>query len=88
MFWTKTSYRKIGQIGKRDLRIVYKELHMSLEELLNHDQSISDNRKYINTLLTEICKTFEGENPYLMKSISTKKDVMYNLKTSTLLALP
>ena len=88
MFWTKTSYRKIGQIENSGLRIVYNELHMPLEGLLNHDQGISDNRKHINTLLTEICKTFEGENPYLMKSISMKKNVIYNLRISTLLALP
>ena len=46
---------------------------MSLEELLIHGQGINVHRKYINTLLTEIYKTFSGENPYFMKSISTKK---------------
>ena len=52
---------------------------MSLEELLIHDQGISIHRKHINTLLTEIHKTFSGENPYFMKSIFTKKDIIYNL---------
>ena len=46
---------------------------MFLEELLIHDQGVSVHRKYINTLLTEIYKTFSGENPYFMKSIFTKK---------------
>ena len=39
---------------------------MSLEELLIHDQDISVHRKHIDTLLTEIYKTFSGENPYFI----------------------
>ena len=61
---------------------------MSLEELLIHGQGINVHCKHINTLLTEIYKTFSGENPYFMKSISTKKDLIYNLRTSNLLTLP
>ena len=61
---------------------------MSLEELLIRDQGISVHRKHINTLLTEVYKTFSGENPYFMKSVFTKKDVIYNLRTSNLLTLP
>ena len=60
---------------------------MSLEELLIFDQGISVHRKQINTLLTEIYKTFSGENTYFMKSIFTKKDLIYNLRTSNLLTL-
>ena len=33
-------------------------------------------------------KTFSGENLYFMKSIFTKKDVIYNRRTSNLLTLP
>ena len=61
---------------------------MSLEELLIRDQGISVHRKHINTLLTEVYKTFSGENPYFLKSVFTKKDVIYNLRTSNLLTLP
>ena len=58
-----------------------------LKELLIHDQGISVHREDINTLSTEICKTFSGEHSYFMKSIFTKKDVIYNLRTSNLLTL-
>ena len=61
---------------------------MSLEELLIHDQGISVHRKHLNTLFTEIYKTFSGENPYVMKSIFTKKDEICYLRTSNLLTLP
>ena len=61
---------------------------MSLEELLIHGRCISVHRKDINTLFTEIYKTFSEENPYFMKSIFTKKDVIYYLSTSNLLTLP
>ena len=64
------------------------EPHISLEELLIQDQGINVHRKHISTLLTEIYKTFSGGNPYFMKSIFTKKDVTYNLRTSNLLTLP
>ena len=88
MFCSKTNYKKIKQIQRRSLLIVYNEPYMSLEELLIHDQGISAHRKHINILLTEIYKRFSGENPYFMKSIFTKKDVIYNLRTSNLLILP
>ena len=88
MFSSKTSYKKIEQIQKRGLRIVYNEPRMSLKELLIHDQGISVHRRHINILLTEIYKIFIGENPYFMKSIFAKKDVLYNLRTSNLLTLP
>ena len=68
--------------------MVYNEPHMSLEEVLICDQGISVHRKQINTLLTEIYETFSGENPYFMKSIFTKKDAIFNLRTSNLLTLP
>ena len=68
--------------------MVYNEPHMSLEELQIRDQGISVHRKQINTLLTEIYETFSGENPYFMKSIFTKKDAIFNLRTSNLLTLP
>ena len=74
MFCSKTSFKRIEQIQKRGLRVVYNEPHMSLEELLIRDQGISVHRKQINT--------------YFMKSIFTKKDVIYNLRTSNLLTLP
>ena len=61
MFCSKASYKKAEQIQKRGLRIVYNEPHMSLEELIIRDQAISAHRKQINTLSTEIYKTFSGE---------------------------
>ena len=73
MFYSKTSYKKIEQVQKRAFRIANNEPNMSLEELLIHNQGISVHHKHINTLLTEIYKTFSGENPYIMKSIFTKK---------------
>ena len=76
MFYSKTSYKKSEQIQKRGLQIAYNEPLMSLEELLIHNQGISVHHKHINTLLTEIYKIFSGENPYFMKSIFTKKDVI------------
>ena len=45
MFCSKTGRKKIEQIQKRGLRIVYNEPHLSLEKLLIRDQSISVNRK-------------------------------------------
>ena len=48
MFYSETSYKKIEQIQKRDLRIVYNEPRMSLEELLISDQGISAHRRQKN----------------------------------------
>ena len=54
---------------KRGLKIVFNEHHMSLEELLIHDQGISIHHTHTNALLTEIYETFSEENPFFMKSI-------------------
>ena len=48
MYCSETSYKKNEQIQKRGLRMVYSEPHMSLEELLIHDQGISVHRRHIN----------------------------------------
>ena len=58
MFCSKTGHKKIDEIQKRGLRIVYNEPHMSQEELLIHDQDVIVHSKHINTSLTEIYKTF------------------------------
>ena len=81
MFFSKTSYKKKRENRKGGLRKVYDEHHVSLKELLNSDQGSSVHRKDTNTLLSEIYKTYSGDNPYFMKSIFTKRDVMYNLRT-------
>ena len=47
MFCSKTSFKRIEQIQKRGLRVVYNEPRMSLEELLIRDQGISVHRKHI-----------------------------------------
>ena len=87
MFCSKTSYKQIGQILKRGLRIVYNEPHMSLEELLIRDQDISVHCKQIDTLLTEIYTNFQGKILILWKAFSRKKDVINNIRTSDLLTL-
>ena len=88
IFCSKTSYKEIEQIQKSGLRIAYNEPDMSLEGLLIHDEDIDVHRKHITEHLTEIYKTFSGENPYFTKSIFTKNDVIYNLRTLNLTTLP
>ena len=60
---------------KKDLQIKYNHLHKSLEELLNHDQGISNHGKHVNGFLTEIYETFLGKNYCFMKIIFRKRDV-------------
>ena len=51
IFSIKISHKKMEQIEKRGLRTVYNESHMSLEDLLIHDEGISVHGKHINTFL-------------------------------------
>ena len=60
---------------KKGLQIKHNHPHKSLEELLNHDQGISNHGKHVNGLLTEIYETFLGENYCFMKIIFRKRDV-------------
>ena len=68
-FGVKQVIKKIEQIQKRCLEILYNEPHISLEELLNHYQGISFHRKHIDALLPEICQTFSGEDAYFTKKM-------------------
>ena len=71
MFYSETSYKRIEQIQKRDLRIVYNEPQMSLEELLIRDQGIVS---IVSKKITEIYKNiFRGRSLFYEKHFHEKR---------------
>ena len=82
MFCGRTLQDQIDKIQKRALRILYNEPNLSLNDILEQKQCINIHTKNIITLLTEIYKTFNDENPPFIKEIFTKKVSSYNLRKS------
>ena len=73
MFCGKTLQDQRDKIQKRALRILYNEQNLSLNDILEQKQCINIHTKNIITLITEIYKTFNDENPPFIKEIFTKK---------------
>ena len=65
MFCSKILQKKIDQIQKRALRIVYNELNLNVDKLVELDKSTSIHIKNMITLLTEVYKLQEDKIPFL-----------------------
>ena len=88
MFCSKTLQNKISQTQKRAFCIVYNELKLNLDKLVELDKSTTIHIENIITLLTEVYKTTRGENLIFMNKIFTPKKQYYNLQITNLLTFP
>ena len=60
----------------------------SYEELFNLSHEFSNHQRHLHSLATEIFKSTNGLNVYLMKPLFVFKNNKYNLRKGKLLALP
>ena len=88
MFCQKTSYKKIQNIQKRALRIVFLEHENTLNEICSVHKKIKIHCKHLCTLATERFKMFLNLNPSFMSDLFVRKESPYNLRKSNLLKLP
>ena len=73
---------KINQIHEGALRIVYSEKHLSFEELLEKDNSVSIHVKNIQCLSIEMYKVNRGLAPEILNEIfKFEKNPVYNLRS-------
>ncbi len=81
MFHSREINNRINRVHERALRIAYKGLHSTFQELLSKDGSVSIHHRNLQVLATEIYKFIHGLSPKLMGEVFRPKEIKYNLRT-------
>ena len=80
MFSNKTVDSKINKLHERALRLVYKDTHLTFEELLRKDKSFKIHDRHLQQLAIEMYKVVNNLSPPLMNSIFPQRTMMYDLR--------
>ena len=81
MFHSRNLNNKINRIHERALRLVYQN-NLSFSELIDLDNSVTVQQKFLWVLVTEIYKVKNGTVPEIMKAILELQNPSYNLRSS------
>jgi len=84
MFCFKKDMEIINRLHKRALRTIYDDFTLDREQLLLKEKTCSIHTKHLRTLMTEIYKTINKENPQIMWDIFKTKHTPYNLRNKSL----
>ena len=87
MFCYKKEMSLINRTHKRALRTIYNNFNLELDELLLMDNSCNIHTKHLRTLMVEIYKTLNKDNPELMWKIFETKSINYSLRNKMRLVL-
>ena len=74
MFHSRMLNNRINKIHERALRIVYKDLSSTFEQLLQKDRSFTIHERNIQALAIELYKIINGISPDIMKQVLPLKD--------------
>ena len=80
MFHSRVLNNKINRLHERALRIVYKNSHLTFEELLLQDKSFSIHHRNLQRLATEMFKIKNNIAPTLMQELFPTNENKYNLR--------
>ena len=80
MFHSRTLNNRINNLHERALRIVYKNKHLSFEELLRKDNSFSIHNRNLQKLAVEMYKVKNDLSPTLLKEVFPIRNISYNLR--------
>ena len=80
MFHSRTLNNRINKLHERGLRLVYKDSHLTFEELLRKDNSFTIHHRNLQKLATEMFKISNNLAPPLMSTIFPERDIPYNLR--------
>ena len=82
MFHSRTLNNRINRLHERALRMVYKDQHLTFEQLLEKDNSFTVHHRNLQKLATEIYKIINNESPLIMKQIFPTTLNPYNLRNN------
>ena len=80
MFHSRALYNCINRLHERALRLVYKDPHLTFEELLCKDNSFCIHHHNLQKLATEMYKVRNNLSPTLMKHVFSDREIPYNLR--------
>ena len=80
MFHSRTLNNRINRLHERALRLVYKNSHLTFENLLHKDNSFTIHHRNLQKLAIEIYKVENNLSPALMSDIFKFRDIPYNLR--------
>ena len=69
MFHSRELNNLINNIHEHALRIVFRDYESIIEQLLKQNKSVSIHQRNLQLLATEIFKTKNGLNPFIMEDI-------------------
>ena len=82
MFHSRKLNARINRLHERGLRLVYKDTHLTFEELLRKDNSFSIHHRSLQKLATELYKVYNGLSPISVNSIFPQRTISYNLRNN------
>ena len=80
MFHSRVLNNRINRLHERGLRLVYKDPHLTFEELLQKDNSFTIHHRNLQKLATEMFKVYNDLSPSLLKTIFPQRDISYDLR--------
>ena len=81
MFHSRTLNNKINRLHERALTLVYKDVHLSFQQLIDEDESVTIHHRHLQKLATEMYKLKNNISPIIMKTILPESQNPYLLRS-------
>ena len=78
MFHSRALNNRINKLHERGLRLVYKDTHLTFDELLRKDNSFTIHHRNLQKLATEMYKIHKNLSPSIMRSGFPERSMTYN----------
>ena len=82
MFHSRHLNNKINRLHERALRITYNDQSSTYKELLSKDNSVSIHHRNLQTLATEMFKSYKGMSPNILDEVFVHKESTYNFRNN------
>ena len=88
MFHNRIMNNKINWLHERCMRLIYGDKTSSFDEILEQDKSVSIHTRTLQMLATEIFKVYRNMSPSIFSEFSCWRDICYNLRSKSNIAVP